>query len=57
MIIHGARPSPFVRKVIVFAAEKGIAIEVRPAGSGRGDPVFAKASPSARCRRWRMAIS
>lgn len=45
MIIHGARPSPFVRKVIVFAAEKGIAIEVRPAGFGRGDPVFAKASP------------
>ncbi len=34
-----------MRKVIVFAAEKGIAIEVRPAGFGRGDPVFAKASP------------
>ena len=32
MIIHGARPSPFVRKVIVFAAEKGIDVEVQPAG-------------------------
>ncbi|HUD93407.1 glutathione S-transferase family protein [Sphingobium sp.] len=45
MIIHGARPSPFVRKVIVFAAEKGISIEVRPAGFGRGDPAFMQASP------------
>ncbi|NWK98067.1 glutathione S-transferase [Sphingobium lactosutens] len=45
MIIHGARPSPFVRKVIVFAAEKGIAIEVKPAGFGRGDPAFMRASP------------
>lgn len=45
MIIHGARPSPFVRKVIVFAAEKGIEIEVKPAGFGRGDAKFAQASP------------
>lgn len=45
MIIHGARPSPFVRKVIVFAAEKGIEIEVKAAGFGRGDPAFLKASP------------
>ncbi|MCI4589870.1 glutathione S-transferase family protein [Sphingobium sp. BYY-5] len=45
MIVHGARPSPFVRKVVVFAAEKGIEIEVKSAGYGRGEPVFAKASP------------
>lgn len=45
MIIHGARPSPFVRKVIVFAAEKGIPVEVKPAGFGRGDPAFMQASP------------
>ena len=45
MIIHGARPSPFVRKVIVFAAEKGIAAEVRSAGFGRGEPGYLEGSP------------
>ncbi|MCP1468685.1 glutathione S-transferase [Sphingobium sp. OAS761] len=45
MIIHGARPSPFVRKVVVFAAEKGIDVEVRLAGFGRGEDGWAKASP------------
>lgn len=45
MIIHGARPSPFVRKVIVFAAEKGIAAEVEAAGFGRGAEGYQKGSP------------
>lgn len=45
MIIHGARPSPFVRKVIVFAAEKGIEVEVQPAGFGRGAEGYLKGSP------------
>lgn len=45
MIIHGARPSPFVRKVIVFAAEKGIDVEVQPAGFGRGGEGYLKGSP------------
>lgn len=45
MIIHGARPSPFVRKVIVFAAEKGIAVEVQAAGFGRGGEGYLKGSP------------
>ncbi|MEC3911650.1 glutathione S-transferase family protein [Sphingobium sp. CR2-8] len=45
MIIHGARPSPFVRKVIVFAAEKGIDVEVRTAGFGRGAEGYLKGSP------------
>lgn len=45
MIIHGARPSPFVRKVIVFAAEKGIAVEVQAAGFGRGAEGYLKGSP------------
>ncbi|WP_311268315.1 glutathione S-transferase family protein [Sphingobium sp. WCS2017Hpa-17] len=45
MIIHGARPSPFVRKVIVFAAEKGIAVEVQAAGFGRGADGYLKGSP------------
>ncbi|MEA3389471.1 glutathione S-transferase family protein [Sphingobium sp. CCH11-B1] len=45
MIIHGAGPSPFVRKVIVFAAEKGIEVEVQPAGFGRGGEGYLKGSP------------
>jgi glutathione S-transferase len=45
MIIHGARPSPFVRKVIVFAAEKGIEVEVQTAGFGRGGEGYLKGSP------------
>ena len=45
MIIHGARPSPFVRKVIVFAAEKGIDVEVQTAGFGRGAEGYFKGSP------------
>lgn len=45
MIIHGARPSPFVRKVIAFAAEKGIAVEVQMAGFGRGADAWVNGSP------------
>lgn len=45
MIIMGARVSPFVRKVLIFAAEKGIAVEVRPGGFGQGGEIFAEASP------------
>ncbi|SCW69321.1 glutathione S-transferase [Sphingobium faniae] len=45
MILYGARPSPFVRKVIVFAAEKGIALDVQPGGFGQGGEMFAQASP------------
>ena len=45
MIIHGSRPSPFVRKVIAFAAEKGIDVEVQAAGFGRGGEGYLKGSP------------
>jgi glutathione S-transferase len=45
MIIYGARPSPFVRKVIIFAEEKGLAVDVQPGGFGRGGEIFAEASP------------
>jgi glutathione S-transferase len=45
MIIHGARPSPFVRKVLAFAAEKGITVEVQAAGFGRGAEGYFKGSP------------
>ncbi|AOF97503.1 glutathione S-transferase family protein [Sphingobium sp. RAC03] len=45
MIIHGSRPSPFVRKVIAFAAEKGIEVEVQAAGFGRGGDGYLNGSP------------
>ena len=45
MIIYGSTISPFVRKVVAFAAEKGIAIELKPSGMGRGGPDFEEASP------------
>ena len=45
MIVYGNSLSPFVRKVLAFAAEKGIATEVVAAGLGRGGPDFAEASP------------
>jgi glutathione S-transferase len=34
-----------VRKVIVFAAEKGIGLDVQPGGFGQGGEAFAQASP------------
>ena len=37
MIVYGNSLSPFVRKVLVFAAEKGVSIEPRPAVPGADD--------------------
>lgn len=48
MIIYGAILSPFVRKVLMFAAEKGVTVELRPGGMGRGGAEFAAASPFAK---------
>jgi glutathione S-transferase len=45
IVIMGAGPSPFVRKVLVFAQAKGIAVELRPGGFGQGGEIFAQASP------------
>jgi glutathione S-transferase len=45
MIVYGASLSPFVRKVLVFAAEKGIEVELKPTGLGNKDPEFIEASP------------
>lgn len=45
MILYGSTLSPFVRKVVAFAAEKGIALDLRPGGLGRGGEEFAAASP------------
>lgn len=45
MIVYGASMSPFVRKVLAFAAEKGIAVENKPIGLQDQDPEFREASP------------
>ena len=45
MILYGSSFSPFVRKVLAFAAEKGIELEVRPTRVGDQDPDFLAASP------------
>lgn len=45
MIVYGSTVSPFVRKLMAFAAEKGLAVELRPAGLGAGGPDFSEASP------------
>lgn len=45
MILYGATMSPFVRKVVAFAAEKNILIDLRPVGIGDTDPGFRAASP------------
>lgn len=45
MIVYGSSLSPFVRKVVAFAAEKGIEVEVKPVGPGSQDSEFREASP------------
>lgn len=45
MILYGASLSPFVRKVLAFAAEKGVELETVPTGLNNQDPGFRKASP------------
>ncbi len=45
MIIYGSTMSPFVRKVLAMAAEKGIAVESKQIGLGSQDPEFRAASP------------
>jgi glutathione S-transferase len=48
MKLYGALLSPFVRKVALVAAEKGIAFEFARGGPGRPDPEFLAASPFAK---------
>jgi glutathione S-transferase len=45
MIVYGSSLSPFVRKVLAFGAEKGIALENKPVAPGSDDPDFLAASP------------
>lgn len=45
MILYGSSFSPFVRKVMVVAAEKGLDMAVRNIRLGDADPDFRRASP------------
>jgi glutathione S-transferase len=45
MILYGSSLSPFARKVLAFAAEKGIALELQPTGIPDPGPEFLEASP------------
>jgi len=45
MILYGSTISPFVRKVMAYAAEKGIELELKPVGINDPDPRFRAASP------------
>jgi glutathione S-transferase len=45
IVIYGSSISPYVRKAMVFAIEKGIPFEPKPGGPRAADPGFEKASP------------
>jgi glutathione S-transferase len=45
MILYGSSLSPYVRKVLAFAAEKGIELELRPTGFPDHLPEYLEASP------------
>jgi glutathione S-transferase len=45
MMLYGAPVSPFVRKVLAYAAEKGIELPLTPVGIGDANPDFVRASP------------
>jgi glutathione S-transferase len=45
MILYGSSLSPYVRKVLAFAGEKGIELELEPAGLQNPSPEYLEASP------------
>jgi len=45
MIVYGSSLSPFVRKTLAFAAEKGVEVENRPVAPPHGSDEFREASP------------
>jgi glutathione S-transferase len=45
MILYGSSLSPFVRKVLAYAGEKGIELDLQPTGIADPNPEFRKASP------------
>ena len=48
MIVYGAPVSPYVRKVMAYGAEKGLALELVAVGIGDPNPEFRRASPFAK---------
>jgi glutathione S-transferase len=45
MILYGSSLSPFVRKVLACAGEKGIALDLEPTGLANPTPEYLEASP------------
>ena len=45
IVIYGSSLSPFVRKTLAFAGEKGIEVELQPTGFPNPSPEFLEASP------------
>jgi len=45
MILYGSSLSPFVRKTMVYVAEKGIDLEIKPIGLASPEPDFVVCSP------------
>ncbi|HEV2366221.1 MAG TPA: glutathione S-transferase family protein [Caulobacteraceae bacterium] len=45
MIVYGSSLSPFVRKTLAYAAEKGIEVENMPMPPNNADPAFRECSP------------
>jgi len=45
MIVYGSSLSPYVRKVLAYAGEKGIELELTPAAPGDPNPDFRAVSP------------
>ena len=45
MILYGSSMSPYVRKVLAFAGEKGIELDLEPTGPFNPSPEFLQASP------------
>ena len=45
MILYGSSLSPFVRKVLAYAGEKGIELELQPTGFPSHSPEYIEASP------------
>jgi glutathione S-transferase len=45
MMLYGAPVSPFVRKVLAYAAEKGLELPLTAVGIGDPNPEFRRASP------------
>jgi glutathione S-transferase len=45
MILYGSSLSPFVRKILGYAGEKGIALDLQPTGFPNHSPEYLEASP------------